>query len=153
MKKLPIACGGETVGDAEREDERLYIRVNVRVALRRGLWCAWGIGGRGDVRIGVLEPVNGESVISRRFSRRSLADAGEFSRVELRPVESGVGDMEAHIAADHKFPGLDAYVPAFRFQQILLEILLILAHYLLSFQQRPYQFEHWRRLSSHVQTL
>ena len=90
MKTLPVLCGGERIGDAEREDDRLYIRVTVRAALRRGLWCAWGIGGRGDVRIGVLEPVNGESVISRRFSRRSLADAGELVKVELRPAsESG----------------------------------------------------------------
>ena len=96
MKTLPVLCGGERVGDAEREDDRLYIRVTVRAALRRGLWCAWGIGGRGDVRIGVLEPVNGESVISRRFSRRSLADAGEFVKVELRPAsESGSGTNTA----------------------------------------------------------
>ena len=95
MKTLPVLCGGERIGDAEREDDRLYIRVTVRAALRRGLWCAWGIGGRGDVRIGVLEPVNGESVISRRFSRRSLADAGELSRVELRPASESVSATSA----------------------------------------------------------
>lgn len=96
MKTLPVLCGGERIGDAEREEDRLYIRVTVRAALRRGLWCAWGIGGRGDVRIGVLEPVNGESVISRRFSRRSLADAGELVKVELRPAaDSGSGTNTA----------------------------------------------------------
>ena len=98
MERLPVLCDGARIGEAETESERLYIRVTVRAGLRRGLWCAWGIGGRGETRIGVLEPLNGESVISRRISRRSLAGAGELSRVELRPAGEITGRNAAKVA-------------------------------------------------------
>lgn len=95
MGKLPIVYGGETIGEAETTQERLYTCVNVRVAPRRGLWRAWAVGDAGEVRIGTLEPVNGQSAICRRFSRQALSQAGELSRVELRPDESASGFAEA----------------------------------------------------------
>lgn len=94
MGKLPIVYGGETVGEAETTQERLYTCVNVRVAARRGLWRAWAVGDAGEIRIGTLEPVNGQSAICRRFSRQALSQAGELSRVELRPDESASGLAE-----------------------------------------------------------
>ena len=86
MGKLPILCGAERVGEAETEQERLYICLRVRVPSRRGMWRAWAVGERGEIRIGTLEPVGGESVISRRFSRQSLLEIGALSRVEIRPA-------------------------------------------------------------------
>ena len=85
MGKLPIVYGGETIGEAEITQSGLYTRLSVRVAPRRGLWRAWAVGDAGEVRIGTLEPADGESAVSRRFSRLALSEAGELSRVELRP--------------------------------------------------------------------
>lgn len=84
MEKFPILCGAERVGEAEAEQERLYICLRVRIPSRRGLWRAWAVGERGEIRIGTLEPVNGESVISRRFSRQALSKIGALARVEIR---------------------------------------------------------------------
>ena len=86
MEKLPILYGGESVGEADIAQEGLYIRLNVTVKPRRGLWRAWAVGDAGEIPIGTLEPVNGASAISRRFSRQALSKAGELSQVELRPA-------------------------------------------------------------------
>lgn len=86
MEKFPILCGAERIGEAEAEQERLYVCLRVRIPSRRGLWRAWAVGERGEIRIGTLEPVNGESVISRRFSRQSLSKIGTLARVEVRPA-------------------------------------------------------------------
>ncbi len=86
MDRLPILCGGERVGEAEAEQERLYTCLRVRVASRRGIWRAWAVGECGEIRIGTLEPVGVESVISRRFSRQTLSKVGALSRVEIRPA-------------------------------------------------------------------
>ncbi|MBQ9493367.1 MAG: hypothetical protein IJR54_06490 [Oscillibacter sp.] len=94
MEKLPVLCGEERVGEAEAEQERLYVRMRVRVPLRRGMWRAWAVGERGEVRIGTLEPQNGESVISRRFSKQSLSEIGTLVRVDVRPAEDGDGAGE-----------------------------------------------------------
>ena len=88
MEKLPILYGGESVGTAEMERDGLYVRISVTAAPRRGLWRAWAVGDAGEIPIGTLEPVNGRSAISRRFSRQSLSKAGELSQVELRPAET-----------------------------------------------------------------
>ena len=87
MEKFPILCGAERVGEAEAEQERLYVCLRVRIPSRRGLWRAWAVGERGEIRIGTLEPVNGESVISRRFSRQALSKIGALARVEIRVAE------------------------------------------------------------------
>lgn len=88
MGKLPIVCGGERVGEAEAARERLYTCLDVRAPLRRGVWRAWAVGDAGEVLIGTLEPVNGQGAISRRFSKQALSQAGELSRVELRPIDT-----------------------------------------------------------------
>ena len=88
MAKLPVLYGVETVGEADIERERLYTSLRVHIPARQGLWCAWAVGERGEVRVGVLEPAGGEDVISRRFSRNALAQAGTPVRVELRPVDA-----------------------------------------------------------------
>ncbi|MBQ6205791.1 MAG: hypothetical protein IJK52_01775 [Oscillospiraceae bacterium] len=86
MGKLPILYGGESVGEADIAQEGLYVRLDVNVKPRRGLWRAWAVGDAGEIPIGTLEPVNGQSAISRRFSRQALSKAGELSQVELRPA-------------------------------------------------------------------
>lgn len=88
MGKLPILCGAERVGEAETQQEQLYTCLRVRIPSRRGMWRAWAVGERGEIRVGTLEPVGGESVISRRFSRQSLSKIGALSRVEIRPASA-----------------------------------------------------------------
>ena len=84
MERFPVVCEGQASGEAEAVQERLYVRLTVRTAARNGLWCAWAVGDVGEVRIGVLEPSAGESVITRRVSGRTLAEAGRLERVEIR---------------------------------------------------------------------
>ena len=102
MEKLPILCGAERVGEAEAEQERLYICLRVRIPSRRGIWRAWAVGGRGEIRIGTLEPVNGESVISRRFSRQALSKIGTLARVEIRPAS--VAEQAETVTGDYLPP-------------------------------------------------
>ena len=49
MGKLPIMCEGETIGEADVTQDRLYTRLSVRVAPRRGLWRAWAVGDAGEI--------------------------------------------------------------------------------------------------------
>lgn len=89
MEHLPVEYGGERVGEAVAEREKLYTSLKVRTALRPGLWYAWAVGERGELRVGVLEPVDGYGVIERRFSRQALEPVGTLLRVEARPAGDG----------------------------------------------------------------
>ena len=113
MGKLPIAYGNEIIGEADIAQDGLYMRLRVSVKPRRGLWRAWAIGDAGEIPIGTLEPVNGKSAISRRFSRQALSKAGELLRVELRPAENAatLSDVPHGTEARPKENAASAKVP------------------------------------------
>lgn len=57
MDKFPLMQGGVSVGELITEQEALYTWFEARCRLPgEGLWCAWAVGDRGELRLGVLEP-------------------------------------------------------------------------------------------------
>lgn len=87
MDKFPLLWKDEAVGELTAEREALYTCFSVRCPLPgEGLWCAWVVGDRGELRLGVLEPQGGAGVIRRRFSLRMTAPAGRLLRGEIRPA-------------------------------------------------------------------
>jgi len=87
MDKFPLYSGGGVRGELTTEQEPLYTWFSVRCRLPgEGLWCAWAVGERGELRIGVLEPAGDRAVIRRRFSHRMTAPLGRLLRGELRPA-------------------------------------------------------------------
>ena len=94
MDKFPLMQGGVSVGELITEQEALYTWFEARCRLPgEGLWCAWAVGDRGELRLGVLEPVNGKLTIRRRFSRRMTEPLGKLVQGELRPA-AGEGTWE-----------------------------------------------------------
>lgn len=93
MDKFPLLWAGRSVGELACEKEALYTRFTARCRLPgEGLWCAWAVGERGELRLGVLEPEGTEASICRRFSGRMTQPLGALLRGELRPaVEDGAG--------------------------------------------------------------
>lgn len=90
MDKYPILLEGAPAGELTAEDESLYTWFTARCPLPEGgepLWCAWAVGDRGELRLGVLEP-QGDRIgtIRRRFSRQMTAPLGRVLRGELRPA-------------------------------------------------------------------
>lgn len=87
MDKFPVLLGERAVGELTAEREALYTCFSVRCPLPgEGLWCAWAVGERGELRLGVLEPQGREGVIHRRFSHRMTAPVGRLLRGEVRPA-------------------------------------------------------------------
>ena len=94
MDKFPLMQGCFSVGELITEQEALYTWFEARCRLPgEGLWCAWAVGDRGELRLGVLEPVNGKLTIRRRFSRRMTEPLGKLVQGELRPA-AGEGTWE-----------------------------------------------------------
>ena len=57
MDKFPLLMDGKPTGELTAEREGLYTWFSARCPLRPdGLWCAWAVGDRGELRLGVLEP-------------------------------------------------------------------------------------------------
>ena len=84
MDKFPLLWEGKALGELIVEQEALYTWFTVRCRLPgEGIWCAWAVGDRGELRLGVVEPQNG---IRRRFSRQMTAPLGKLLRGELRPA-------------------------------------------------------------------
>ena len=84
MDKFPLLWEGKAIGELSAEQETLYTRFTVRCRLPgEGIWCAWAVGDRGELRLGVVEPQNG---IRRRFSRQMTAPLDKLLRGELRPA-------------------------------------------------------------------
>ena len=74
MDKFPLMQGGVSVGELITEQEALYTWFEARCRLPgEGLWCAWAVGDRGELRLGVLEPCGDRATIRRRFSARLTA--------------------------------------------------------------------------------
>ena len=87
MDRSPVLLEGKTAGELTTEREALYTWFTARCRLpRKGLWCAWAVGERGELRLGVLEPAGEQSVIRRRFSDRMTAPLGRLLRGEIRPA-------------------------------------------------------------------
>ena len=84
MDKFPLLWEGKAIGELSAEQETLYTWFTVRCRLPgEDIWCAWAVGNRGELRLGVVEPQNG---IRRRFSHQMTAPLGKLLRGELRPA-------------------------------------------------------------------
>jgi len=92
MDKFPLLLDGRPAGELITEREGLYTWFSVRCPLPEGLWCAWAVGDRGELRLGVLEPEGRQGVIRRRFSGRLTAPLGRLLRGEVR--RSGAKEPE-----------------------------------------------------------
>ena len=87
MDKFPLLLEGKPAGELTAEREGLYTWFSARCPLpEAGLWCAWAVGDRGELRLGVLEPEGKQGVIRRRFSGRLTAPLGRLLRGEARPA-------------------------------------------------------------------
>ena len=93
MDKFPLLWEGKAIGELSVEQESLYTWFTARCRLPgEGIWCAWAVGDRGELRLGVLEPQNG---IRRRFSRQMTAPLGKLLRGELRPASDRAAEAWA----------------------------------------------------------
>lgn len=87
MDKFSLLWEGAPAGELTTEREALYTWFTARCRLPgEGLWCAWAVGDRGELRLGVLEPEGERAAIRRRFSDRMTAPLGKLLRGELRPA-------------------------------------------------------------------
>nr|WP_325211514.1 hypothetical protein [uncultured Oscillibacter sp.] len=87
MDKFPLLLEGRPAGELTAEREGLYTWFSARCPLPEGsLWCAWAVGDRGELRLGVLEPEGTQGHIRRRFSGRLTAPLGRLLRGEVRPA-------------------------------------------------------------------
>ena len=85
MDKFPLLWEGKPSGELVTEREALYTWFTARCKRpREGIWCAWVIGNRGELRIGVLEPMGNQAVIRRRFSDRMTQPLGKFGALRQR---------------------------------------------------------------------
>ena len=76
---------GKSCGELVVEREGLYVRFTARGKLPdSSLWCAWMVGERGELRLGVLEPEGERGAVCRRFSAREAESRGRILRCELR---------------------------------------------------------------------
>ena len=105
MDKFPLYLDGKSAGELTVEPEALYTWFTARCRLPdQALWCAWAVGDAGELRLGILEPTGGESVIRRRFSQRLTAPLGKLIRGEVRPAAStAFGDWEPLSRPEQEF--------------------------------------------------
>lgn len=103
MDKFPLLRDGRSVGELTTEREALYTWFEARCGLPGdGLWCAWAVGDRGELRLGVLEPEGEHASIRRRFSAQLTGPLGRLQWGEVRPAHPAApGDwLPAGQAAD-----------------------------------------------------
>jgi len=87
VDKFPLLRNGSAAGELTVEREALYTCFSVSCReSAEGLWCAWAVGERGELRLGVLVPADGNLVLCRRFSGRLTAPIGRILRGEVRAV-------------------------------------------------------------------
>ena len=87
MDKYPLMLEGKPTGELSVQREGLYTSFHARCPLPEGLWCAWAVGDRGELRLGILEPGEGQGTIRRRVSRQLTGPLGRLLRGEVRPAE------------------------------------------------------------------
>lgn len=96
MDKFPLLKDGVPAGELTTEREALYTWFTARGPLPdadgKTLWCAWIVGERDELRLGILEPSRDGGVIRRRFSERMTRPLGRLLRGEIRPA--GVRETE-----------------------------------------------------------
>ena len=91
MEKFPLLWEGKALGELIVEQEALYTWFTVRCRLPgEGIWCAWAVGDKGELRLGVVEPQNG---IRRRFSKQMTEPVGTLRRGELRSAGEKTSDI------------------------------------------------------------
>ena len=85
MDKFPLIWAGVSAGELITERESLYTCFSARCRLPEEgqLWCAWAVGERGELRLGILEPAGEQAEIRRRFSE------GKPPRTGIRTARSG----------------------------------------------------------------
>lgn len=103
MDKFPMLRDGRPAGELSVEREGLYTCFTARCALTEGLWCAWAVGDRGELRLGVLEPSGTQGSIRRRFSRQLTAPLGRLLRGEVRPADAREPEAWEAAAAPEQF--------------------------------------------------
>ena len=87
MERFPVLWEGKTCGELTMEREGLYTCFSARAHLPEGIRCAWVAGERGEVRLGILEPLQGGMwEIRRRVSNAAAAPMGRILRCEVRRV-------------------------------------------------------------------
>jgi hypothetical protein len=95
MDKFPLYRMGKQLGELTAEREALYTWFEARCRLPGpGLWCAWAVGDRGELRLGVLEPAGERAVIRRRFSDRMTGPLGKILRGEVRAASPSAAETE-----------------------------------------------------------
>lgn len=106
MDKYPLLLEGVPSGELTAERESLYTWFTARCPLPEeegALWCAWAVGDRGELRLGVLEPQNGGAgTIRRRFSRQMTAPLGRILRGEARPADRREPELWENAAAPER---------------------------------------------------
>ena len=113
MDKFPLTADGRPAGELTAQREGLYTWFSARCPLpEEGLWCAWVVGDRGELRLGVLEPEGKQGTIRRRFSGRLTAPLGRLLRGEIRPaVAKGAQGARTRQAGELRYLALP-YDPA-----------------------------------------
>ncbi len=92
MDKFPLLWDGKASGELTTEREALYTWFSASCQLpQKGLWCAWVVGERGELRLGILEPAGKQASIRRRFSDRMTMPLGKILRGELRRADVPAG--------------------------------------------------------------
>lgn len=94
MERVPILWNGAEAGELTLERDGLYTWLTARCRVPEGLWCAWAVGDRGELRLGVLEPEDGGASIRRRCSPQAMAPLGTVLRGEVRPILHEEADWE-----------------------------------------------------------
>lgn len=101
MDKFPLLWAGAPVGELAVEREMLYTCFTAQCRLpEEGLWCAWAVGERGELRLGILEPHGTQADLRRRFSGQMTAPLGRLLRGELRPAGEGRSQAAWEAAED-----------------------------------------------------
>lgn len=86
MDRFPLLADGVQTGELTAAADGLYIRFHALCDLPApGLYRAFAVGERGELRLGVLEPDHARFSVLRRISAREAGEAGRLLRGEIRP--------------------------------------------------------------------